>query len=757
VADDTLLPIGQREEAILEMVGPLDRAAQAVTGTEQKEAQWTKAIELLDAFNVQNPGHPRTREFQLQAGVYRWAQGQSGRDLCDLNPTDLRARQRVVAALDDAITRLRAVQIQDADKVLVDNLRFRLARALADRASLEPSESVARRAQELEALELLKTPPSEPGLKGFVGLLKADLLQRDGKFDEASSEIDAAMRSNPPPSEQEVLGVRIPVLARQKKHEEAEALIKGSHLSDAAKDLEMLRLRLSELETREGGAKRFSDEQEVFRLMDSMRQRKSNETRLAMATLSRSGLEPDPRHEPQVWDTLAEASEVLGDAGRAAALEERAARRAGEMGHPEAAAGFRLRGGGFLFRAGRYREADELLTRVADDPKAGSARAKAGMLRTLARGRALAAGMPGMTPAAYADALERQVRDFPKDPATDEARWLLGTLARTNGEPARAEALWREIDPGSPRWLDAALARAELERIALESLLPTGDRPLLSQGYERALSHLADCLRRSRNEAELAELRLEEARLNLVPSVGKPSRALATLNALGKTTLSPKSRYRVRLYRMISLTLVGPPYLESEREAQTHTSWADPSARSAFFDAIRLIDECASHSEVDLRQRRLGLILRLLVQPATMDGDPERWTLEENAELKLRLTRAFLFLGDAARAQASLRGWTSLTKSAGDELLRDLADTYSRLEAYELALDVQRLRSKELPAGSVAWFDARYGLALAYFHSGQLKQAAQLIDATAILHPDLGGGTIEKKFIRLRQRLGERP
>ena len=150
-------------------------------------------------------------------------------------------------------------------------------------------------------------------------------------------------------------------------------------------------------------------------------------------------------------------------------------------------------------------------------------------------------------------------------------------------------------------------------------------------------------------------------------------------------------------------------------------------------------------------------MLRLLIQPATQEGETERWTAEERAELKLRLTRAFLFLGDEVSARASLRGWTGPPQSAGDELLRDLADTYNRLEAYELAVDVQRLRSKNLTAGSVPWFDARYGLALAHFHSGQLKQSAQLIDATAILHPDLGGGTIQKKFIKLRQRLGARP
>ena len=144
-------------------------------------------------------------------------------------------------------SRLRAVSPQDAEQVLADNLRFRLARALADRADLEPVGSAARRSQESEALELLKAPVTEPGLKGFVGLLKADLLRRAGRLDEAAAELDAAVKADPPPPEQEVLDVRLPILAGQKKHAEAVAAIQASHLGDAAKDLELVRLRLLEL------------------------------------------------------------------------------------------------------------------------------------------------------------------------------------------------------------------------------------------------------------------------------------------------------------------------------------------------------------------------------------------------------------------------------------------------------------------------------------------------------------------------------
>ena len=91
--------------------------------------------------------------------------------------------------------------------------------------------------------------------------------------------------------------------------------------------------------------------------------------------------------------------------------------------------------------------------------------------------------------------------------------------------------------------------------------------------------------------------------------------------------------------------------------------------------------------------------------------------------------------------------------TANDPLLRDLADIYTRLDAYELAVDVHRLRTRRTAPGSLAWLDARYGLALALYRSGKADEARRIIDATAILHPELGGGDLSEKFKRLRQRL----
>ena len=209
-ADDTSLAIGQREALIQEMAGALDRAAQAperpISGRSAGRGRW----DLLDEFNNQNPGHPRTREFQLQAAVYRWAQGQGWQETSELNPGNSRASREAALALDDAIVRLRAVHAGDDEKVLADNIRFRLARALADRASLEPITAPDRRSREADALALMKEPMTEAGLRGFSGLLKADLLLRASRLDEAAAVLDAVAQTDPPPPEREILDVRIP-------------------------------------------------------------------------------------------------------------------------------------------------------------------------------------------------------------------------------------------------------------------------------------------------------------------------------------------------------------------------------------------------------------------------------------------------------------------------------------------------------------------------------------------------------------------
>jgi tetratricopeptide (TPR) repeat protein len=470
--------------------------------------------------------------------------------------------------------------------------------------------------------------------------------------------------------------------------------------------------------------------------------------------LAREEVQPDATQPAEVWDAMADAYGAAGQSAKAGAEMIKAADRAAKLGQTAAATAYRLRGGGFLFRAARFIEADAVLSKVADDPDAGPLRAKAGMLRCLARGRAMELGLPGASAAAYKLALEQQLHDFPADASTNEARWLLGQLAVAAGDRAGAESLWGAIAAESPRWLDSRLAIAALDRDELGRAQINPVRPEMQVIFHRADQFLDEAIRRTRSEAALAELLLARARLELSPVVGRPESARELCERVTRLAGDPGVRYRARLYRLVALVEMSR-YVEAEREAQSHSTWQVPTEHDSLFDAVRLLDHGATFAESDLRQRRFGLVLRLILEPL-LTGE-EKLDTEGRSELAMRLTRALLAVGADREARRSIAAWRGGPQSTDERVLRDLGDTYNRLGAHALNIDVQRLRLKNNPSGSLNWLDARYALALAYFHTGKAKEAAQLIDSTAILHPDLGGNGLHDKFVHLRQRLGLKP
>ena len=277
----------------------------------------------------------------------------------------------------------------------------------------------------------------------------------------------------------------------------------------------------------------------------------------------------------------------------------------------------------------------------------------------------------------------------------------------------------------------------------------------MTELLERADRFLEDSIRLAQSEKATAELLLARARLDLTPNVGKPQVVKELCERVSRLPGAVGVAYRARLYRLVALVELGR-YAEAERDAQVHPSWRSTSENAALLDAVRLLDRCAATAESDLRQRRFGLVLRLVIEPL-MSSPNEKMSQDEQSELAMRFTRALLFTGADRDARRSVAAWRGGPQSTDDRLLRDLGDTYNRLEAYTLDVDVQRLRLKKNPAGSIAWLDARYALALAYFHNGRAKEAAQLIDSTSILHPELGGNPLHDKFIHLRQRLGFKP
>ena len=141
-------------------------------------------------------------------------------------------------------------------------------------------------------------------------------------------------------------------------------------------------------------------------------------------------------------------------------------------------------------------------------------------------------------------------------------------------------------------------------------------------------------------------LSLALARLELTPVVGHPDDARQRCEHVLHAASLTQQRERAGRLRLVALAELNR-FLEAEQDAR------DESVRSRgvdLLDVARLLDHIASESESDLRLRRFGQILRVLLTHAL--ERPEELTEAQVAELRLRNCRSLLFRGDDFGADA---------------------------------------------------------------------------------------------------------
>ncbi len=150
------------------------------------------------------------RRLSLGTGAHLDANAQAQPD----RQTRSRQRQRRPGRMRQAAR----TGLQDARRV---DGRPRPERAVSLRAGDGRSRRDRRRqtgngaAAHAEALEALAQPMAEPSLLGFSHLLRAQLLARLGRFNDASTEISAAAKANPAPHDSGVDRAADRGLARQ--------------------------------------------------------------------------------------------------------------------------------------------------------------------------------------------------------------------------------------------------------------------------------------------------------------------------------------------------------------------------------------------------------------------------------------------------------------------------------------------------------------------------------------------------------------
>jgi hypothetical protein len=247
-----------------------------------------------------------------------------------------------------------------------------------------------------------------------------------------------------------------------------------------------------------------------------------------------------------------------------------------------------------------------------------------------------------------------------------------------------------------------------------------------------------------------AEVGLAQARLELAPLVGNLSAARARLKALESLPLSAAARTRVELL-MVAAILAEGRYPDGDRAAGIAAPAADVPS---LLDLIRLLDLVATATDSDLVRRRYGKVV-LTLTDSLLNTRTTDLTGPERTEFVLFRARALLFRGDgpAGRTFWTQRRVDPRTLPLPTLIL--LADTESLLGEYPESLAAYQLLAGRSRPGSRPWLEARYSLALTYEQARRFKEARQILDATAILHPDLGGGELRTRIENLRGRLTE--
>ena len=747
-ADDPTLTTDDRVRQAFDAASALDAAAQRGRSIPESRAKWLAAARLLDELVADQDAIPAASTLRFQAAVYLWARARASLDRVDLLDAHDPERIEVTHDLDDVIARLRRIAPPPAGAEadpLTQNIRFRLAQALADRARLDPELTAARTRTEKEAQALLDRSLTAPRLRSYALLLHAELTNRLGEFGAAQVEIEELAKLKEPPPIRALTEARITALMGRGQFAEANKLADGSTISSDWKALWKLRIALAKHHQAAVGKERVAVEAEVFQSAATLEGSQSAEAVRGLMELARGIDQPASSSPAAWWNLLADGQLALQNPERAARLAERGA----DQATPDQAAPLLFKVGACWFQAEKYGEAETALTRVVENTAAPeSLRARAGMLRALTRGRAVADRLPGASQASYRAALETQVRDFGADPASGEARWLLGKIRLAAGRRDEAVALWTGIAHGQPRWFEAQGAAADQTIGAIEDQWVNHDDPTIRPRIEAARTQIRAALDQAIEGVESVGLGFRLARLESIPGVGDPAAAVAVYDRLLRGPASPDQHQQARLGRMVALAEQNH-FADAETIARNEAKGAD---LGLILSAVRRLDEWATVTSGDLIRKRTGSLIRILLEPWT---DPtERPRPEDRDEITLRQARALLFTGDTQAGKRAIVRWGGPSgKVDAPGFLRDLGDTYFRLEAYSLAADAERLRLKRLVAGSPGWFESRYLLSLALYRSDRAREARKVIDATSILHPDLGGGEIRSKFERLSQKI----
>jgi hypothetical protein len=749
---DPARSVRERAVALLELAATLDRAARSAADPRAQRAAWERAELLLAEFNqAQAAPDPERSLIRLQQGVAAWAQARAELAEHERNVPDPRAASRSIPqSLDRAITRLSG-WIAPYPEIEANRV-YRLARARFDRAGRAP-DALLRSIDLQAAQRLLLTFPPSPALDGHAALLASEIARELGQWEAAQRNLVRAEQAAQPPRPIERLEARFALLLARSQLEPAEQLINQADLPEADRRLKLLEICLARLARPAGNdADRVACQKEAIRLAESLESSTPELLPRLSARVVHAIEEPADPQDASIWMWLLRARHRLGQLDRAAAIALRAI-TALEPDHQvtETSAPVRLEAARAALDAGRPETVLDLIAPLLKVPPPGptDAVAQACWLHVLARSRMLDRERTPQARDAYLHALEAQIDRFPDQPRTHQARVILAQERLREDRPDQALALWSAIPAAAPEWFEAQIARFDYEYDVILSRL----EQLQTEPARVQWRDTLNWVDRTRVQAlpgsgSATRLALAGFWLNLMPTLGDIASARRLLDSLPAPRRASAELPAIEAAR-IALTIASGDFLAAER---SFPAWLRAASVDQAYPLARWLAGWLRLTASDRVRQRAGPVLLALAEHYPDRAWPSTFPVSQAFSFRMIGLSAS---GDHAAVLKTWKAWQATGQLTPADRMRAASVLLSQGSAND-AHDAYLALERAVTPGSEAWYLARLGRLRSLVRSGRDQDAGRLIEATRLLHPELGGPAFRAQFQDLERGLNRR-
>ncbi|MEX0703236.1 MAG: hypothetical protein WD069_14175 [Planctomycetales bacterium] len=788
----------RRIEFTIELSRTFAEHAKYTAGGEQDDL-WRRSLDVLDEFAKEYADDPRSVEVRTQAALARATQGEYLRWQAELLAHDEGLARRADAALAQASARLAEIEkVLDARfaavraargpkdgpsalrlRTLLENVRYRQAVALLDRAKLKPRGDSDRAAWLLDAeqrLRRLSGAIDGQELAWHSRVLLAEGLRLGGEPERGGNVLADLLKQEIPAGVQERVVAQQALIALDLgRPDETERILAEHQAARGALPGELRFLRVQGLigsweaaRAREKG--KLADE-----LLESIEQYVARAERevgglwgYRCRTLLDYAREAD-RFGPELARTIRRAQALYADQriDDALAAYERAYRQAQAAGRPDAAMEAGYVRASIAAQAERYAEAADQFRELAENYPTHERAAAAHLLAAWSVGRMFDKEPSAARRLAYECSLTDHAARFPEDASRFDALWMLAGLREREGQLDQAWAIYRKIPADHPRGPAAqgAVARcyeqiidrlraagrdaAEWERSAEDVLggyveqFPDLEQPLGPQQAEVALRFAKILLDRDQPDYEGAELLLRRTVTSWNGISSAKGGVAADVVAAWKPILHAAAQWRI-------VALAGRGRMAEAEQLVAELSGLGTEEVLAVLDGITQLTSRAN------AQTRRGLGEVQLQAALQLDMRRSELTAWEQSRLDRCLAQAYVATNQPKRATEVYESLLArLPKDKG--LLRTAAFLELECgtkECLQFAKKNWRALESLEPPGSDGWMEARYHLVLALHRLGEDAAARKLAGVAQLLYPDRGSAEVRLKLAALRAELG---